>query len=323
MKKSLICLLLIISVVALGGCQKSSDLFLAYNEGTSASGQSVDNRLTDADFFAKDIAVITASDNVGGDTELTSGATLLVNITDNKVIYADHVFDKMYPASLTKLLTSLVVLNYGELTDAVTVSYEASHIQEGGARVCGYEEGDVISLEALLNSLLIYSGNDAAIAIADHIGQNEEAFVKLMNEEAKNIGAVQSNFINSHGLHNNDQYTTAYDMYLIFHELLKYDTFRSIIGSSSYTADYKDKDGNVKEKTLNTTNLYLNGEEEITPGIQVVGGLTGSTSKAGSCLILLCKDSSNKEYISLILNAADSEAMYSQMSHLLSLTAVK
>lgn len=322
MKKSFICLLMIISF-AFGGCQKSSDLFLAYNEATSASGQSVDNRLTEADFYAKDITVVTAADNTGGDAELTSGATLLINITDNKVLYADHVYDKMYPASLTKLLTSLVVLSYGELTDTVTVSYEASHIQEGGARVCGYEEGDVITLEALLNSLLIYSGNDAAIAIADHIGQNEEAFVKLMNEEAKNIGAVQSNFMNSHGLHNNDQYTTAYDMYLIFHELLKYDTFRSIIGSTSYTADYKDKNGNEKEKTLNTTNLYLSGDEEITPGIQVIGGLTGSTSKAGSCLILLCKDSSNKEYISLILDAADNETMYSQMSHLLSLTALK
>jgi D-alanyl-D-alanine carboxypeptidase (penicillin-binding protein 5/6) len=322
MKKSLISIFLI-TIVALGGCQKSSDTFLAYNEGISSAGQSVDDRLTEGDFFAKNVAVVTGEDNVGGDEQLVCGAALLIDITDNKVLYADHVYDMMYPASLAKLLTTLVVLSYGELTDTVTVSYEAAHIHESGARVCGYEEGDVISMEALLNSLLIYSGNDAAIAIADHVGGNEEGFVKLMNVEAKEIGAVQSNFINSHGLHDDNQYTTAYDMYLIFNELLKYDTFQSVISSNSYTAAYADKDGDAKQKTLNSTNLYLTGEAQAPSGMQVVGGLSGTTRKAGSCQILLSKDDSGKAYISVILNASDNDSMYSQMTHLLSLAAAE
>lgn len=322
MKKGFLALFFFI-LISLAGCQKESDTFLAYDKSMSASGESIDNRVAEADFFADDIAVVSKEQNTGGDEKLNSGAVLLVNITDKQTIYADHVYDKMYPASLTKLLTSLVILRSGELTDMVTVDYNASHIKEGGARVCGYEEGDVLSLEALLNSLLIYSANDAAIAAADHVGGSEEGFVAMMNDEARKIGAVNSNFVNPHGLHDDNQYTTAYDMYLIFNELLKYDTFRSIISTNSYTAVYKDQEGNEKQKTLNTSNLYLSGEAEPDQGVTVVGGLTGTTSKAGNCMILLCRDNSGKEYVAILLNASDTEALYSQMTYLLSFTATK
>jgi D-alanyl-D-alanine carboxypeptidase len=317
MKKSFLCLF-VIATIALGGCRNSSDDFLAYEDSAETAGHTIDTNVSQGNFFAENIAVVSEEDNIGGDDLLNSGSTLLINVTDNQVIYADHVYDKMYPASLTKLLTALVVLNHGELTDSVTISYNASHIEEPGARVCGYLEGDVISMEALLNSLLVYSGNDAAIAIADHIGGSEEEFIKIMNEEATKIGAVHSNFVNSSGLHDDNQFTTAYDMYLIFNALLKYDTFRNIIGTDSYTAVYKDKDGNNQEKVLNSTNSFL-GTEDPESANQILGGLTGATSKAGSCCILLSKDSNNNEYIAMIMKAADSDTLHSQISHLLTL----
>ncbi|HWT75676.1 MAG TPA: serine hydrolase [Mobilitalea sp.] len=322
MKKRLLCTLMIASI-AFTGCQNSSNELLAYKDTAVAKGQSVDNRITQADYFAKNITVVTKEDNVGGDQQLTSGATLLIDVTDNKVIYADHAFDKMYPASLTKLLTALVVFKYGEMTDSVTVSENAFKIADIGAKVCGYKEGDVLTLDTLLNSLLIYSGNDAAIAIAEHVGGSEEAFVTMMNKEAQSIGAVQSNFMNSHGLHDDNQFTTVYDMYLIMNELLTYDTFRSIISKNTYTSEYKNKDGNDQEKAFDSTNSYLNGDAEPVSGISITGGLSGATNKAGNCLILLCKDSKGKEYISLILNASDSDTLYSQMNHLLSMAGAE
>jgi D-alanyl-D-alanine carboxypeptidase len=280
----------------------------------------MDSRLSNTDYFAEDLILITAEDNLGEDAELTSGSSLLVNVTDQKMIYADNVYDRLYPASLTKLMTALVVLQYGELTDSVTISYNASHITEGGAKLCGFQEGDIITMDALLKSLLVYSGNDAAIAIADHISGSEEAFVELMNAEAEKIGAVHTNFVNSNGLHDDNQYTTAYDMYLIFYELTNYETFRSIIGTASYTAKYKDKDENPKEKTFKATNSYLSDETTAPDGIQILGGKTGTTRKAGNCLVLLSKDSLEKEYISVILKAPDKKNLYSQMSYLLSFT---
>jgi D-alanyl-D-alanine carboxypeptidase len=306
-------------VITLGGCQVSSDRFLSFEDTAAVAGYSTDNRLTQANFFANDLAIVPKEEVIGEDVKLTAGAVLLVNNSDKEILYADNIYDKLYPASLTKLLTALIVLRYGEITDSVTISYNASHITEAGAKVCGYEEGDIISMEALLNSLLIYSGNDAAIAIADHIGGSEETFVKKMNEEAVKIGAVHSNFVNSNGLHDDNQYTTAYDIYLVFHELLKFDTFRSIISTDTYTALYTDKNGNEKQKIMDATNQYVSGTAEAPAGIVVVGGKTGTTSKAGNCLVLLSKDASDIEYISVILNASGSNQLYSQMSHLLSL----
>lgn len=320
MRKRLIaCICVCIVIPTLGGCQKSSKDYLSYQDITASAGYVLDTQLSQADFFAKNLLIVTEEENQGEDINLTSASNLLMNITDKKIIYADNVYDRLYPASLTKLMTALVVFQYGELTDFVTVSYNASHITEIGAKLCGFHEGDVISMDALLKSLLIYSGNDAAIAIADHVGTSEENFVAMMNEGAKKIGAVHTNFVNSNGLHDENQYTTAYDMYLIFNELLKYDTFRSIIGTDSYTAVYKDGKGNDIEKTFTATNSYLKGDATAPEGIQVLGGKTGTTRKAGNCLVLYSKDNAEKEYISIILKAPDSASLYSQMSYMLSL----
>ncbi|HBY71820.1 MAG TPA: D-alanyl-D-alanine carboxypeptidase [Lachnospiraceae bacterium] len=317
MTKKLI-ILLTFACFSLVGCQNTSGELLAYEEMKASAGSVFDNQFTEADFFAENLAIITEEDNHGEDPILTSKANLLVNITDNEVIYADHVYDRLYPASLTKLMTALIALQNGELTDTVTISYNASHIAESGAKLCGFHEGDTISLESLLYALLIYSGNDAGTAIAEHVGKSEENFVKMMNEEAKKLGAVHSNFVNAHGLHNDNHYTTAYDLYLIFHQLIQYDTFLSIINTPSYKAVYKDIEGNEKQMTFQTTNQFLNGKADPVPGIEIIGGKTGTTHKAGNCLILLCQDSKHKEYISLILNSPDSDQLYSQMSHMLS-----
>lgn len=317
MKKRIICMAVIISVL-LSGCTNSSDSYLSYKETASTAGNTAGSQLAKGDFFAKDLAVVSDKDNIGGDAKLTAGAELLVNRTDHKVIYADHVYQKLYPASLTKLLTALVVLRYGELTDTVTFSYNATHITEIGAKVCGFEEGDTITLEKLLNCMLVYSGNDAAVAIAEHVGGSVDKFAAMMNQEARNIGAVHSNFVNPNGLHDDNQYTTAYDLYLIFNELMEYDSFRDIVHQSSYSADYKDKDGNKKTKSFETTDRYLNGQVVLNNGINVIGGKTGTTIKAGNCLVLLSKDQKNREYISVVLKASGSMDLYQEMSELLS-----
>lgn len=275
--------------------------------------------LFENDFFAKDIVVPTENEITTDDIFIKSRAAFLCDITNNQALYSKGIYDRLYPASLTKLMTALVVLKRGELTDSVTVSYNASHIPVTGAKLCGFEEGDIITLDTLLHCLLIYSGNDAGVAIAEHMSESEEAFVKAMNSEAKKIGANQTNFVNSHGLHDDNHYSTAYDIYLIFNELIKYDTFLNIIKQSSYVATYKDKDRNEKQLTFNSTNLYLREERKAPDDMTIIGGKTGNTFKAGNCLILLSKDSDNIQYISLILKADGSDQLYSDMSLLLSL----
>lgn len=319
MKKRCLVIPLIIIAVILGGCQKSSGQFFSYQENFASVNNELGLKLSENEFFAQNLIKLKDGEYNNNNEMVNGEAALLFDITNNEVLYAKNPYEKLYPASLTKLMTALIVLKRGELTDTVKISYNASHIPVAGAKVCGFKEGDVISLEALLYCLLIYSGNDAAIAIAEHMSGSEEAFVKLMNTEAKNLGAVHTNFTNSHGLHDDNHYTTAYDIYLIFNELIKYDTFVNIINQSSYMASFKDKDGNNKELTFKTTNLYLREEKESPENIQIIGGKTGVTSKAGNCLVLLSKDSENNQYISLVLKASDSDKLYSDMSGLFSL----
>lgn len=318
MKKRYLAILLII-VIILGGCQKSSDHYFLYQDSITSSKNNLGIKLSENDFFAQNLVVLNNEDYRNNADTVNSKAAFLFDISNREALFAKNIYEQLYPASLTKLMTALVVLKRGELTDTVTISYNASNIPVPGAKMCGFEEGDIITLDALLHCLLIYSGNDAAIAIAEHMSGSEEAFVKLMNLEAKKLGAVHTNFTNSHGLHDDNHYSTAYDMYLIFNELIQYDTFINIINQSSYTASFLDKNGNEKELTFKTTNLYLREEKESPENIQIVGGKTGLTSKAGNCLILLSKDGDNNQYISLVLKASDSEELYSDMSSILSI----
>lgn len=317
MKKRILCVILVAAML-LGGCQKPSDKYLAYHDTATDVNVSNDDLLTQGDFFGKDLTIISNTQDNGGDDQLTAGALLFVNNTKNEMIYADKVYQKLYPASLTKLMTALIVFKYGKLMDNVKVSYNASHITEVGAKTCGLKEGDVLSMQVLLNSMLVYSGNDTAIAIAEHIGGSVDGFSDMMNKEAKRIGAVHSHFVNPNGLHSDEQYTTAYDLYLIFHELLKYDEFKQIIHQSSYTANYVDKDGYEKQGIFDTTNQYLKGEASTDPELTVIGGKTGTTSKAGNCLVLLSEGKDNQDYISVILKANGSVDLYTEMSRMLS-----
>lgn len=307
-------------LLSLTGCSSSSDVLMKYSEtnanvvGYATSNDSIDDY---SGLFGEELCVIPLKSDKGGDGNLAAEATLLVNNTDNEMLYADNVYEKLYPASITKVMTALVTLRNADLSDTVTVSNNASHITEVGASLCGLNEGDKIKLEDLLNIFLISSGNDAGIAIAEHVAGSEEAFAKMMNEHAKELGATHSNFVNPHGLHDENHYTTAYDIYLIFREALKQPTFVNIISEKSYKVTYSNANGNQVEKEYSTTNLYLKGNEAMPDGITVIGGKTGTTIKAGSCLVLYSKDKSDKEYISVILKSDSKASLYSQMSYLL------
>lgn len=307
-------------LLSLTGCSSSSNVLMKYTDSTANVVEYINtNETTDeyANLLGKDLSVIPLETDKGGDGNLSAEATLLINNTDNETLYAENVYEKLYPASITKVMTALVTLKNADLSDTVTVSYEASHISEVGASLCGLKEGDKINLKDLLNIFLISSGNDAGIAIAEHVAGSEEAFAKMMNEQAKAIGATHSNFVNSHGLHDENHYTTAYDIYLIFREALKQPIFVDIVATESYKAVYSNSNGDKVEKEFATTNLYLKGNEAMPDGITVIGGKTGTTNKAGSCLVLYSKDKSEKEYISVILKSDSKASLYSQMSYLL------
>jgi D-alanyl-D-alanine carboxypeptidase len=163
------------------------------------------------------------------------------------------------------------------------------------------------------------SGNDAAILIAENIGGSVEGFADMMNEEAQQIGATGCHFKNPHGLTEDDHYVTAYDMYLIFNEALKYDVFNEIINTQSYSTIYYDAEGNPKEYSCETTNQYLKGNYQAPGHITVIGGKTGTTNAAQNCLVLLSRDAGGNPYISVIMKCSERGILYEEMTDMLGL----
>lgn len=137
----------------------------------------------------------------------------------------------------------------------------------------------------------------------------------MMNAQAAELMATNSHFVNSSGLHNEEHYTTAYDLYLIFNECIKHQEFLDMIGSDSYTAHITEVDGTSSDMELAPTNYYASGEAALpTGGATVIGGKTGTTDEAGNCLILLNRDTEQNPYISIVMGADTKELLYEEMT---------
>lgn len=321
MRKRILALLLLMTVLT--GCSPSPSSLMPFEESNFHSEETLLDiqNMDAADLFAQNLAVIPAGFNSARDGNLTAASSLLVDVTDRKVLFTSNAFERMYPASITKIVTAMVTLKYGNLTDVVKVSHKAGNITEPGAKLCGLKEGDQIILKDLLTALLVYSGNDAGIAIAEHIAGSEEAFAELMNEEVRKLGAVDSHFVNPHGLHDDNHYTTAYDLYLIFQDLLSNEEFLGMIHNATYTLHYKDSQGNAVTKEYESTDRFLTGQSKVPDGMVILGGKTGTTSNAGSCLILGSTGSNGHTYISIVLKASTGDDLFAQMGYLLRMAA--
>ena len=266
--------------------------------------------------FAANLCV--AAGNVPSDTVDMSHAEAagLFGLDERQVLYAQNIHERLHPASLTKVMTALVALKYGQLNQNLTAS-DAVTITESGAVLCGLKRGDTMSLDQALRILLVYSANDVAMLIAENVGGSVERFVEMMNQEAVRLGATNTHFMNPHGLTESEHYTTVYDLYLIFNEAIKYETFNEIIHMSGYQTVYYDKNGKEKGFDKPTTNQFLKGEQQAPANVTVIGGKTGTTSAAGYCLMLFSRDANGSPFISIVLRAEGAAQLYSEMIDLL------
>ena len=312
---ALLCALLFTASVGLTGCFGGlKDAYVASERIPALEEETAATRFSDA--FASDLCVVTDEASYDPDF-VTSQAAALFDMDDREVLYSKDVFERMYPTSITKIMTALVAIKEGDLKSRVLVTDDAV-ITEPGATLCGIEPGDTLTLEQLLYGLMLPSGNDAGAAIAVHIAGSIEAFSDMMNEEAVRLGATGTHFVNPHGLNDPDHYTTAYDLYLIFNEALKYPVFRQIVGTTAYTANYHNKNSEPVSKTWKGSNWFMTGERETPDGLKVFGGKRGTTKAAGYCLIMASRDDSDKEYISVVLKADSRPHLYDNMTNIIS-----
>lgn len=248
-------------------------------------------------------------------------AGLLINQTKNSVVCAVNPHKRIYPASMTKVLTAIVVMEAIEkgqigLNDTVVV-HKKIEFNEDNVTVLGLEPGDYITVNELLHGLLISSYNDCAIVLARYISGSVSSFVDLMNAKAAELGATNSHFVNPHGLHDNNHYTTPYDLYLIFKEFLSKEQLVKIDGEQEYILTMYREEEKIQTK-LTPTNGFLSNSFEMPSGYHITGWKTGTTDKAGSCIILeFVNDDTNEEYICLVSNAKDHESLYMNVEDML------
>lgn len=311
-KRRLLSVILIIVILSAGCISKKEKLVTEY-ETTN-----YDTYLYEGELFASQLCV--SDTNVPlNDFEAASSlhAGALFGMSQQKVFYSEQIHDRLFPASTTKILTLYLALKYGTLSDIVTVSDNAVAVPSDSS-VAGLRSGVQLTLEDLLYGLMLPSGNDSAVAIAEHISGSVDAFVELMNKEANALGATNSHFVNPHGYHDENHYTTAYDLYLIFNQGILNQKFIDIISSATYTTDIKEPDGSTRSVTWKQSNLFVNGTRTAPENVTVIGGKTGTTDEAGACLVLYEQDSQSRPYISIVMGAESKNALYNTMDSLLS-----
>ena len=266
--------------------------------------------------FAANLCVV-EGDVAPSSADLESaGAAALFDLKNKEVLCAKNVHEKMYPASLTKVMTAIIAIENSSLDQVLTATDNIT-ITESGAATAKLKAGDVMTMDQALHILLLASANDVANLIAENVAGSIDGFIQMMNEKAAALGATNTHFTNAHGLTDLDHYTTAYDMYLIFNEAIKLDVFNQIINLNSYQTTYYDKSGKAIQFSSSTTNRFFKGQFNAPENITILGGKTGTTNAAGHCLILHCKDVRGNSYVSIVMRCLNSDILYAEMIDLL------
>lgn len=259
-------------------------------------------------------------DNISYAEELSlSGeGAILIDMDTEQILYSKNPHMKLQPASTTKIMTGILAIENGNMNDYVTIDDEIVKLTDGSH--IALEHGERIKFEDLVNALLIESANDAALALAKHISGSVDEFVKLMNKKAKEIGALNTNFVNPNGLTAENHLTTPYDLSLIAKYAMENEVFREIVKNYTYIIPVTNKKN--EERYLKSANKLLYSTQKIDVDGKFVpikydgitGIKTGYTTAAQNCLVASA-ERGNQRLIAVVLKANGRE-VYSDIHKL-------
>lgn len=241
--------------------------------------------------------------------EVGAEAIFSVELSTGKIIFEKNAHQKMYPASTTKVMTALLVLENCQLTDTATASYNAISSIPSGYSVANIQVGETLTIENLLYALMVKSANEAANVLAEHVAGSVSSFATMMNTRAEELGCENTHFVNANGIHSEDHYTTAYDLYLIAKEAMKNETFRKIVSTTTYTLPATEQYTENDRICKNTNQLlHVNNSSKANNYYYkyCIGIKTGFTTEAKDCLISAASKD-GIEFINVILGAGSTE----------------
>jgi len=229
---------------------------------------------------------------IGATPKISAESAILMDAKTGQVLFEKNSRTCRAPASTTKVLTAIIAIESNHLEDEVTISMRAASTAGSSMHL---SPGQRISLRELVTGLLLRSGNDAAVAISEHLAGSVENFVSIMNHKAALLGALDSHFANPHGLSANLHYTTAFDLALITQYALTNPIFATIVNTPETNINWLDLRGKEHEQYLRNTNKLLSLFEEVD------GVKTGTTNQAGPCLISSATRG-NQQLIAVVLH---------------------
>lgn len=284
------------------------------------------NGAEDISEFAQQTAVGFAADLVAADEEIPQELKLaqddckmlLFNLESKDPIYSHRIYQKIYPASLAKIMTAILAIENAGMNATVRMT-EADFDLEEGAQTSSLMVGDTVTMDELFHLLVIYSSNDAAMAIARTIAGSAEAFVDMMNAKAVELGMTGTHFTNPTGLHDENMYTTAYDVYLMLRQAYGYQDYLNVSQMAEYTTDVIGADGTTRSIYHTSTDQYLTNEQTLPSGIRILASKTGTTDQAGSCLALVIQNEYGVAYTAIVMGAWNKANLYTNMTSLLNL----
>ena len=252
------------------------------------------------------------AEKVDEDIQLSTEAAVLIDATSGAVLYEKNATMQMFPASTTKVMTALLAIEHGNLDDVITVSNDAVNNIDRSSSHIYLDYGEQFTLEQGLYALLLQSSNDVAYAIAEHIGGTYDNFIVMMNDKAKAIGAMNTNFVNPHGLPDDNHYTTAYDLALILKEAIRFEDFVTISSTVRYEMAPTNKQDDIR--------YFANSNEHIKSGEfeyeNAVLGKTGYTKVAGYSFVEYAK-SDDLKLIVVTMNSQDSDIRFEESKKIL------
>ena len=231
---------------------------------------------------------------------IASDSAILIEESTGKILYQKNAYEKLYPASTTKVMTAILTLENCDLNEIAKVSHNAIYSLPNGYVNANLQEDEEMSVKDLMYALMVKSANDAAIVLAEHIGGSVESFADMMNEKAKELGCINTHFVNPNGIHDDNHYSTAYDLYLMASYGMKNETFREYVSTTNYTLPATNKYPNA-DRICITTNDMIRPKSRYYNS-NVIGIKTGYTTEAKNCLISAAQKD-DVELISVVLHA--------------------
>lgn len=294
-RKSYISLIVIIFILA--------NIVISATAAPAQEAKKEDKTVTETEKETEKKDVDEGEEETSEETELCkhAGSALLMDMNSGKILFEKNAGKKVFPASTTKIMTAILVLeNAEDLSAVVTAQKDAIEPITREHSNMGILIGEELTVEQLLYGMLVYSANDAANVLGIHIAGGIDEFASMMNQKATELGCQNTHFTNPHGFHDDNHYTTAYDLALISQYAMKNEKFREIVATDTYQMDATNKYDETRY--LTSTNHLISTKRQYDYYYKKATGIkTGYTGEAGSCLVASAKDG-DTEFISVVMN---------------------